>query len=280
MASPQKENGYTPIANEIMDELAKSKITGQEFRLIMHILRNTYGYSRKEYTASLSKIGQVIGMNRIVVKKTSDMLLSRKVIGVTPGGNSNPSTYWINKDYDSWCYPIRLQQGVTAGGNKAVTAGGNKLKILPIDENNKSKKKKRKKEKYNFRNFSEYPNWLDMALFFEFCDAREKLKNGGINSDRAVNGLLNKLKGFVDVGYTQEQVIDEAITGNWKSFYEPKLPPAYKGTIKPTTYAQKQHYDTQLQVAAIRKYEDECRQENDQCRDSEAKPRLERKKIG
>jgi len=142
MASPQKENGYTPIANEILDALSRTKLTGQEFRVLMHIFRKTYGYSRKEYTASLSEIGQAIGMNRIVVKKMVDKLLPRKVIAVTAEGNS-ALTYRINKNYEEWVLPPKVTPTVTPRGNNIATPRGNTQNVLPIIRKQKTKNIKR-----------------------------------------------------------------------------------------------------------------------------------------
>lgn len=142
MASPQKENGYTPIANELLEALSKTRLTGQEFRLLMHIFRKTYGYSRKDYTASLTTIGQAIDMNRIVVKKMVDKLLPRKVIRVTAEGNT-ALTYRINKNYEEWVLPPKVTPGVTAEGNNIVTAEGNTKPVLPIIRKQKEKNKKK-----------------------------------------------------------------------------------------------------------------------------------------
>lgn len=43
MASPQIENGYTTIANEILDHLYKQPLNGTELKVVMCILRYTFG---------------------------------------------------------------------------------------------------------------------------------------------------------------------------------------------------------------------------------------------
>ena len=48
MASPQKENGYTPIAHEILEALAKQLLSPDEWRILMIIFRKTYGWDKKE----------------------------------------------------------------------------------------------------------------------------------------------------------------------------------------------------------------------------------------
>jgi len=41
MANPQKENGYTPVANEILDELVKLPLNGTQLRIICVVWRFT-----------------------------------------------------------------------------------------------------------------------------------------------------------------------------------------------------------------------------------------------
>ena len=39
MANPQKENGYVPISNELIDQLCKTKLNGTQFRIILLVFR-------------------------------------------------------------------------------------------------------------------------------------------------------------------------------------------------------------------------------------------------
>ena len=45
MASPQLENGFTTIANELAEIYAELPLAGGDFRVLWVILRETYGYS-------------------------------------------------------------------------------------------------------------------------------------------------------------------------------------------------------------------------------------------
>jgi phage replication O-like protein O len=46
--SPQKEHGYTPIANEIYDAFVRTRISGEARQVLDCIIRKTYGYNKKE----------------------------------------------------------------------------------------------------------------------------------------------------------------------------------------------------------------------------------------
>lgn len=53
-ANPQAENGYTRVANEIMEVVQEYKFSANELKIILCIWRYTYGFQRKEHSISLS----------------------------------------------------------------------------------------------------------------------------------------------------------------------------------------------------------------------------------
>ena len=54
MANPQLENGYTRIANEILEAMAKVKLSPTQYRVLFVVWRYTYGFSRKSADLSLT----------------------------------------------------------------------------------------------------------------------------------------------------------------------------------------------------------------------------------
>jgi len=74
MANPQKENGYTAIANEIMDALIKIRVPGEAMQILLVILRKTYGWNKRQDAISLSQFFKDTGM-----KKPSIIRLSKIV---------------------------------------------------------------------------------------------------------------------------------------------------------------------------------------------------------
>lgn len=54
MANPQIENGYTAVANEILDNLYKFSLNGTELKVISCIFRYTFGFHRKSHKLSAS----------------------------------------------------------------------------------------------------------------------------------------------------------------------------------------------------------------------------------
>ena len=66
-----------------------------------------------------------------------------------------------------------------------------------------------------------YPEWVDVELFEDFLKMRKTIKKP-VTSQRAMTGLTNKLKSLTEQGYTQDQIIGEALEKCWQTFYEPK----------------------------------------------------------
>ena len=81
---------------------------------------------------------------------------------------------------------------------------------------------------YNNKNNNPNPSsWKDKNyfedtelndLFLDFLDLRKKIK--AVNSDRAINNLVNKLNKYDDE--TKKQMINNSITNSWKDVYEIK----------------------------------------------------------
>lgn len=123
-ANPQKENGYTAIANEIMEALARIRINGEARQMLDVIIRKTYGFNKKQDQISTSQLVEATGLANYAIHKARHKLLKmgiievlpKKVIGVTQKGNSQILTYSLQKDYTKW-QPLPKKVTVTQKGN-------------------------------------------------------------------------------------------------------------------------------------------------------------------
>lgn len=100
MANPQKENGYTPIANEILDALCRIRISGEARQVLDVILRKTYGFNKKEDRIALSQLCLGTGLKKSTICKAITKLIVMNL--VTKKGNDTGSLYRFNKDFDTW----------------------------------------------------------------------------------------------------------------------------------------------------------------------------------
>lgn len=117
MASPQCENGYTKIANELLATMCKTRIRGEEMQCFHLILLKTYGWNKKEDPISLSQFERETGMNRKNITRALFGLEEKSMIKIRRNGTKSPNIYSINKNYDQWFgFPE------SASGNSATTS--------------------------------------------------------------------------------------------------------------------------------------------------------------
>jgi len=124
MANPQKENGLTPIANEIVDALARVNLSAYESRVLWCIFRKTYGWNKKIDRISYSQFEGATGMKRWHIGRTLKLLVKRNII--TCQGEGQYLEYGIQKDYEQWqkgsnAHQKPLPKGVTPPLPKGVT---------------------------------------------------------------------------------------------------------------------------------------------------------------
>ena len=102
MASPQTEDGFTRIANELVEALARTELSPNESRILWVIIRKTYGWKKKADQISLSNFQDLTGLWRASVCRSLESLESRKIINVFRSGISKINTYEIQKNYELW----------------------------------------------------------------------------------------------------------------------------------------------------------------------------------
>lgn len=98
--SPQLEDGHVRIANELFDAALAFPFTGRQLKVVMAIMRKTYGYGKKVDDVSASQLGNACGLSRTHVTTTMNQLAEMCVISKSPGRYG--SIVGINKDYSKW----------------------------------------------------------------------------------------------------------------------------------------------------------------------------------
>lgn len=116
--SPQLENGYTAIANELYEVIAKWRFSSYEYRILTFIIRKTYGWNKKSDWISLSQFVEGTGIRDVHVCRTINLLIKQNVI--TKGGKKHQPEYSVQKHYSDW---EKLPKGVRS--HHAITKGGN-----------------------------------------------------------------------------------------------------------------------------------------------------------
>lgn len=100
MASPQVEEGYTRIANELLDAINKTSLTDNDRRVFFAIIRNTYGYNSCQRDISMGDLSEDTGIMRQHINRSLRSLQSRNMITISRNGYKN--TIGIQKNYADW----------------------------------------------------------------------------------------------------------------------------------------------------------------------------------
>ena len=103
MANPQKENGYTGIANELVKAIYSTNFNATQLRIILFVMRYTYGFSRKSHAMSISFITKGTGISRRYISQELGKLIECNVIQVINEHTTTESrVISINKNFDQW----------------------------------------------------------------------------------------------------------------------------------------------------------------------------------
>lgn len=103
MANPQKENGHVPIANEIIEAMARTEFNPCEIRVLMVVFRKTFGWNKSFDCISLSQFQMLTGgLERRSITRTLAALEARKIIEVLRDHGGHINAYRIQKDYEQW----------------------------------------------------------------------------------------------------------------------------------------------------------------------------------
>lgn len=179
MANPQKENGYTAVANEILEALIRSGLNGTEYGIVLLLLRKTYGFHKKEDEISLSQFLNYIPVTKPSLCKALKNLQLVKIIKLVKKGKSINSSnqYAFLKNYDEW----QLVKKSKLVKKKKRTSKGldNQLVNKPLHTKETSTKERTQKKRYKdfvFLSDSEMEK-LRLRLGGNFDDYMERLNN-------------------------------------------------------------------------------------------------------
>ena len=98
MDNIQLEKGYTQIANELLEKLAKTSISGSSWRVLMAIIRKLYGFNKKEDWIEYSQLCEMTGLSKPKISQCIKQLSETGT--VTKTSNGNKTIIGISKNYE------------------------------------------------------------------------------------------------------------------------------------------------------------------------------------
>lgn len=150
MASPQKENGYTSISNELLEQIYRRRFSASQLKILLLVIRFTYGFNRKTATLSNTFIAAGTGMHEITVSKEVGTLLRDNVLKLYKKPSfHNSRIIGINKDYESWRNNLELAEALRVSeifGRVSETGENELADTLTKKENIRKTNIKKEKE--------------------------------------------------------------------------------------------------------------------------------------
>ena len=99
----QIDNGCVKIPNHVIDELVKINLSGADWKVILCILRYTYGISQKSHRLSSSFIAKHTNINfRTVKKSVLDLRKANIIICLNPDERGVCNELMLNENTDEW----------------------------------------------------------------------------------------------------------------------------------------------------------------------------------
>ncbi|MDR5856628.1 replication protein [Caballeronia sp. LZ062] len=96
----QVEDGFTRIAHGILEALALADLGKRHYKVLMVLLRQTYGYNKKADEISLTQFRDKTGVLPPNVSTAIDELVEMRVVIRTPGKHA--FCLAVNKSYGQW----------------------------------------------------------------------------------------------------------------------------------------------------------------------------------
>ncbi len=226
-ANPQKENGYTAIANEIMEALAKIRIPGEARQMLDVIIRKTYGFNKKLDQIATSQFMELTGLSRGVIHRARKRLLYTKLITVYKNDNSQTLSYSFQKDYTKWI-PVYKNAQYT---KKQRTVSNNETHCIQKCNQTVSIIEPHKRKKDNIQKTITKERWIFLkdkdfeVAFKDYLVMRQKIRR--LATPRAQELVLIELHKY-DIK-TAIAMLEQSIVNSWQGVF-----PIKKGALNGT----------------------------------------------
>lgn len=140
------DDGYTRIANELLEAFYSSNFTERQFKIIMFVMRKTYGFNKKSDFITNTQIAESIGVHHTHICKSKIDLIDRNVLildGRKIGINKNLSEWILAKSANV----SQISKSLAKSANKTLAESANAH--YPNQLNTKDNITKEKKDNNN-----------------------------------------------------------------------------------------------------------------------------------
>ena len=181
MANPQKENGSTDIANELLEVIYSSNFNAPQLDIIYCLIRYTYGFHRKSHKLSINFISRATKRHKITISKELVKLIDKNVINVEQKSTYSTSRILsLNKNYSTWGVSQNetVSQSETVSQNGTSTVSQNETVGVSQNETKKLKIETKKETKDIHTKSDDFASVCRSVFdYFDNCGIEEDFKN-------------------------------------------------------------------------------------------------------
>ena len=216
MAKPQLENGYTTIANEILERLALVHLSANQWQVIICIIRKTYGFHKKVDYIANSQLCEATGLCKAVVSRAMRTLELMNII------TRRGKMIGIQKDWERWRHfadsSQKLAEPLTSQDKKSkqnsqlklakqsteLAKSSTKVSSCAVTQNIKDTITKDTIQKKGFI----LPEWIDKETWSAFLEMRSMRR--ATPTLRAKQMLVKELEKLRAEGHEPNAVLDQS----------------------------------------------------------------------
>ncbi|WP_105875213.1 replication protein [Cronobacter malonaticus] len=230
------DDGYARLSNMLLAEYAGADLTKRQFKVLLAILRKTYGWNKPMDKVTDAQIAEIA---KLPVKRCNEAKLELVRMGVIKqqGGMFGP-----NPNVSEWNIPQNegkspKTRDIPQNEGKSPKTGDKKS--LKLRESNPSKQGNTKDTIQNTKNITplspqggkakfnplevDLPDWLDPAVWREWVQYRAESKKP-IKSMLTVTKAIKLLSQYRDAGDNPAEVINQSIANGWQGLFRVKAP--------------------------------------------------------
>lgn len=268
-SGPQLEDGYVRIANELFDAVLAKISSYRHLKLVLAIVRKTYGYGKKEDDITISQLAELMGVHRNNVGVALRELEEMRVINPVRAGRHG-LVIGINKHHSEWGSDEVKTRGPGRAAIKLIEQEecnqfdcSEQSKQLPeaiktIEVSNQNVAHNRQLQKTTPKDNSKrekrtpaaqamptLPGWMPETLWAEFVAYRKEI--GKPVTVTVASRMLAKIERLQAEGHCPTKLIEKSILNRWTDVY------AKPETLadKPGVQAGKYKTDERGQIAGL-----------------------------
>ncbi|CAG9172453.1 replication protein [Cupriavidus respiraculi] len=261
-STPQLEDGFTRIANELMDALLGAGMTSRQWAVAMAVIRKTYGFNKKSDDIGLSQIASMTGIAKSHVSVAIRELEGRGILTRSVGRFGH--VLGINKCHQEWSgvtksvtpqtsqkARVPVTESVT-GVTDSVTVtesvssyriGSERVTepVTPPVTESVTTKDNHPKDNQKTEKHCAYqpPDWVPEEAWSAYLDMRKRIKKP--MTEYAKRLAVGELEKFRSCGQDPEAVLNQSTMNSWQGLFEVKARSAKNGIDRHGNFAQQDY---------------------------------------